>query len=151
MRLVTHERTTTAQCSGLPGAIISYLAIVSLVPVFLGDGMPTINPADLKRRRRVASLVLLSDSRGGETAKRKHLVDGQLIERLPFNANGPFSSGSTPGSGSASVSEPGPRVNESTNGAVAPPGEPESISCWQNRHNRTWSRRVVALGFCGVK
>ena len=96
MRLVTHERTTIAQCFGLLGTI-SYLAIVSLVPVFLGDGMPALSPSDLKRRRRVASRVLLSDSRGGEAArkhpdprKRKHLVDGKLVERLPFNANGSF-------------------------------------------------------------
>ena len=53
------------QCSGLPSTI-SYLAIVSLVPVFLGDGMP-VDQADLKRRRRIASRVLVSGSRGGET------------------------------------------------------------------------------------
>ena len=59
--------------------------------------MPALSLADLKRRRRVASRVLLSDSRGGEAArkhpdprKRKHLVDGEWVERLPFNANGPF-------------------------------------------------------------
>ena len=110
MRLVTHKRTTTARCFGLPSTI-SYRAIVSLVPVFLGDGMPAVDRADLKRRRRLASRVLVSGSRGGGTAKKKHLVDGVWLERLPFNANGTFPP-NTPGPGRASVSGSGPRVDE---------------------------------------
>ena len=126
MRLVTHKRTTTAQCFGLPSTI-SYLAIVSLVPFFLGDGMPAVDQADLKRRRRLASRVLVSGSRGGGTTKRKHLVDGVWLERLPFNANGPFPP-NTPGTGRASVSESGPHVNEGTGraGAAASSGEAEA-------------------------
>ena len=68
--------------------------------------MSALSPADLKRRWRVASRFLLSDLRGGEAArkhpdprKRTHLVDGEWVERLPFNANGPFAL-NTPGPGS---------------------------------------------------
>ena len=96
-------RTATAQCFGLPSTI-SYLAIVSLVPVFLGDGMPAVDQADLKRRRRLASRVLVSGSRGGGTAKKEaKKEDGVWLERLPFNVNGPFPR-NTPGPGRASAS-----------------------------------------------
>ena len=55
-------RTATAQCFGLPSTI-SYLAIVSLAPVFFGNGMPALSQAELKRRRRAAARSLLSGSR----------------------------------------------------------------------------------------
>ena len=120
----------TAQCFGL-SSTRSYLAIVSLVPVFLGDGMPAVDRADLKRRRRLASRVLVSGSRGGETAKRKHLVDGVWLERLPFNANGTFPP-NTPGPRRTSLSASGPRVDEDILFAESaqPVPEPESCCAW---------------------
>ena len=48
--------------------------------------MPDLNPAKLKRRRRAAARTLLSDSRGVSVARKKHLVDGALLDTLPFNA-----------------------------------------------------------------
>ena len=48
--------------------------------------MPALSPAELKRRRRVAARSLLSGSRGIAVAKKKHLVDGVWVDRLPFNA-----------------------------------------------------------------
>ena len=41
--------------------------------------------ADLKRRRRVASRTLAPGSR-----KKKHLVDGEWVDTLPFNAGEEF-------------------------------------------------------------
>ena len=48
--------------------------------------MPDLNPAELKRRRRAAARTLLSDPRGISVAKKKHLVDGVWVDKLPFNA-----------------------------------------------------------------
>ena len=48
--------------------------------------MPALSPAELKRRRGVAARSLLSGPRGTAVAKKKHLVDGVWVDRLPFNA-----------------------------------------------------------------
>ena len=44
----------------------------------------------LKQKRRKAARTLLKPELGPAKppAKRKHLVDGKLVDRLPFNANG---------------------------------------------------------------
>ena len=47
LRLVTHMRTTTARCSGLPGTI-SYLAIMSLVPVFSCAAVTAVGAGDIR-------------------------------------------------------------------------------------------------------
>ena len=58
-----------------------------LAPVFFwGNGMSGLNPTELKRRRRAAARTLLSDPRGISVAKKKHLVDGVWVDKLPFNA-----------------------------------------------------------------
>ena len=49
--------------------------------------MPDLTPAELKRRRRAAARSLLSDSRGVPVAKKKHLVGGVWVDKLPFNAD----------------------------------------------------------------
>ena len=48
--------------------------------------MPDLSSAELKRRRRAAARTLLSDPRGSSVARKKHLVDGVLLDTLPFNA-----------------------------------------------------------------
>ena len=48
--------------------------------------MSGLNPTELKRRRRAAARTLLSDPRGISVAKKKHLVDGVWVDKLPFNA-----------------------------------------------------------------
>ena len=52
--------------------------------------MPALSPAELKRRRRVAARDLLSGPRGTrvtvDPGRKKHLVDGVWVDRLPFNA-----------------------------------------------------------------
>eukprot|EP01048_Picozoa_sp_COSAG05_P009851 COSAG05_NODE_833_length_7066_cov_45.021961_5_plen_73_part_00 len=48
--------------------------------------MPDLSSAELKRRRRAAARTLLSGPRGSSVARKKHLVDGVLLDKLPFNA-----------------------------------------------------------------
>ena len=48
--------------------------------------MPDLDPVELKRRRRVAARTLLSDLHGSSVAKKKHLVDGVWVDKLPFDA-----------------------------------------------------------------
>ena len=58
---------------------LSYKKVTRGSELLPGYAMPAPGLVDLKRRRRVASRVLLSDARGGDTAKKNIAFDIIII------------------------------------------------------------------------
>ena len=78
----TNHRTVGAACAATE-------PVRTVVTTVMGA---EADAAELKKKRRKAARTLLGSGQSGPSVfirpRKKHLVDGELVSKLPFNANG---------------------------------------------------------------